>query len=183
VFVCRMDGGLVKGSGRAGAGIDFLSVAESANELFERIGGHPQAFGFSMKPENVEPFLERISLFMEGLDAEEPTLYIDMEIRKNDITRDFLTLIALAEPFGKGNEEPLLLLRGICIDSFSRFGKGNSHGRFTVDKDKNITAIGWSMADEIERFCNKAIPADIVFSITEERFCGIRLIIKDIDKN
>jgi len=182
-FVCPQNGGLVKGSGRAGSNVDFLSAAESAAELFERIGGHPQAFGFSIKPENVEPFLEKISLFMEGLNAEESELYIDMEIQKNDITRDFLTLISLAEPFGKANEEPLLLLRGIHIDLFSRFGKGNSHGKFTVDKNRNITAVGWHMADEIEELCNTAISADIVFTITEERFGGIRLIIKDIDKN
>ena len=183
VFVYPQNEGLIKGSGRAGDGIDFLSAAESANELLEKIGGHPQAFGFSIKPENVELFLERISLYMEGLDAEESALYIDMEIQKNDITRDFLAFLTLAEPFGKGNEEPLLLLRSVHIDSFSRFGKDNSHGKFIVDKERNITAVGWSMADEIEKLYNAALPADIVFSITEEPFWGTRLIIKDIDKN
>ena len=119
---------------------------------------------------------------MEGLSADEPPLYIDMEVDKNDITRDFLALITLVEPFGKGNEEPLFLLRGIQIDSFNRFGKDNSHGRFTIDKDRNVTAIGWGMADEIERLCNNAIAADIIFNVTEDSW-GVRLIIKDIDEN
>ncbi|MCL1911906.1 MAG: single-stranded-DNA-specific exonuclease RecJ [Leptospirales bacterium] len=179
-FAYPQNGGLVKGSGRAEDNVDFLSAAESAGELFERIGGHPQAFGFTLKPENVEPFLEKISLFMEGLNTDEPALYIDMEIRKNDITSDFLTLIAFAGPFGKGNEEPLFLLRGVRLDSFARFGNDNSHAKFVIDRDRNISAVGWGMADAIEKLSKTGLPVDMVFNIADEGSWGIKLMIKDI---
>ncbi|MDR3238044.1 MAG: single-stranded-DNA-specific exonuclease RecJ, partial [Spirochaetia bacterium] len=130
VLVSQPEEGIVKGSGRAGAGFEFLSVVKPMTELFERMGGHQQAFGFSIKQENVEVLLERVSKAMDLLDTAEPVVNIDMEIQKEDITKNFLTLMRLAEPFGRENEEPLLLMKNVPLDSFSRFGKNNLHGKF-----------------------------------------------------
>jgi single-stranded DNA-specific DHH superfamily exonuclease len=72
-----------------------------------------------------------------------------MQIELKEISPGLLKLFSGMEPFGKGNEEPVFLLRKAIADEFIRFGQDKSHGKFVFDRGR-LTAIGWGLADKLE---------------------------------
>ncbi len=109
VLVYPARDGIIKGSGRAPASVDFFSATAPAASFFDRIGGHAQAFGFSIREELADAMLERLSLGIQSIEAREPLMDIDMQIELKDISPGLLKLFSGMEPFGKGNEEPVFL--------------------------------------------------------------------------
>jgi single-stranded-DNA-specific exonuclease len=176
--------GIIKGSGRAPASVDFFSATASAASFFDRIGGHAQAFGFSIREEVADAMLEKLSVEIQSMEAKEPQLDVDMEIALENISSGLLKLFRRMEPFGKGNEEPVFLLKKAIADEFIRFGQDKSHGKFVFDRGR-LTAIGWGMADVMEEFFRKNGPVDIVFTLEENSFRGassVRMLIRDFDQ-
>ena len=174
---------LIKGSGRGPSSVDFLSIVEPFASFFERIGGHAQAFGFSIREDRIDEVLQKISEQIDSAGESGHILEIDLELGLEEVNRNLLNSLQKIEPFGKGNEEPLILTRNVVIDSFYRFGRDNTHGRYSVNGEK-LTAIGWGMADVMEAVFQKGRPVDFVYSLEENIFRGmssIRMMIKDMD--
>ena len=175
--------GIIKGSGRAPKGFDFFSYIETTIDMLERAGGHAQAFGFTISQENVSAFINKLSELLENVHDEEPVINIDIEIQSTDVTLDFFKLLNQIEPFGKENDEPLFLMKDVKLNSFKRFGKENDHGKYIIDPELKLSAIGWNMADEMENLYRSGKHFDIVFSLEEDTYMGrssIRLMLKDM---
>lgn len=184
VLIGQAGDSILKGSGRAPQGFDFFSLIAPVMNMLERAGGHAQAFGFSIAQENVNGFFDKISELFEAFKSSgEPVLNIDIELQSADVTADFFKLLSRIEPFGKENEEPLFLMRDVELDSFSRFGKQNNHGRFILNTNRRLPVIGWNMASEMESMYNSRGSADLVFTLEEDAYMGkknIRLMLVDM---
>lgn len=184
VLMHPKQGGLLKGSGRAPYGVNFFSAIEQLTDLFDKLGGHAQAFGFSVSLENVPLMHKRLPAAMENNMSSLPVLNIGMEIAPDEINEELVDLLSAGEPFGKDNEEPLLLLRNIRPDSFLRIGKMKNHGKFIMDGGR-FEAIGWGMADTMDALHKSGSLLDIVFTIEKNDYKGgssVSLFIKDIDE-
>lgn len=176
---------IVKGSGRVKGSFDFLSCVEPISHMFERIGGHAQAFGFSVGVEKLEEVREGILKMIDGrVDPEDKQeLNIDVEIPVDVISDIFFKEISRFEPFGKMNEEIVFLSRDVAIRDFSRFGSGKNHGKYLLNGNYSVEAIGWNIADKMEDMLSKD-KVDLVYRLDSNEFNGItslRMIILDID--
>ncbi len=129
-FVLSFNNNIGIGSGRSIDNIDIGTIVLELknNNLIEEGGGHKMAVGLKIRKnqlEKIKKFLEdKFTLFDESLFKKE--VYFDAVLSINQINNDFLKMLDLVEPFGKGNEEPLFLIKDIIID------------KIKIIKDKHI---------------------------------------------
>lgn len=174
--------GIVKCSARSSSNFDFFSYTSSITHLFERIGGHAQAFGFTAKSFNINSIIEKLNYEIGKDSIPEKKISIDLEIKINEINPVYIKKLALLEPYGKSNEEPLFISRCVKIISFFPFGLKNNHGRFVIEE--NLQAIGWNMYDKMEFYFNKGDTLDLVYKLENNVFHGRtypRIILVDLD--
>jgi single-stranded-DNA-specific exonuclease len=176
------ENGLVKGSGRSYGGFDFFKHTSGAAHLFERVGGHAQAFGFTAKENNVIEIIDIINNSLKEAYITENSVSIDLQLEIDDVNTAFINILHLLEPFGKCNEEPLFLIKDLSLDGFSSFGNQGTHGKYILAG--NIQAIGWNMFEKMNQFYSQKKNIDLLFKLENNEYMGKtypRIIIVDID--
>jgi len=128
--------GVGKGSARSIPGFDLYAGLAACSDLLLGFGGHRYAAGFSINEENIPRLRERLGgLVMDALGAAGfvRTISIDGPVALSDLTQDFMHEMERLAPFGLGNPEPRLGVRGLTVLS-SRI-VGNKHLKFRVKQD------------------------------------------------
>lgn len=174
--------GNVKGSGRSYGKFNFLQHVEPYSALFERLGGHSQAFGFTIKKSNIETAIEKIAGSIGNGHAADEVLRIDMILNTDLINAVFIDRLSLLEPFGKDNDEPVFLSRNVSILSCQVFGSDSAHGKYIIPG--GIQAIGWNMAEIMMDYYRSGGTLDIVYKLGNNIYLNRtypRMMIIDID--
>ena len=172
----------VKGSGRSYNDFNFFRFVEPLSDLFERIGGHAQAFGFTAEKSKMEEIIKAIDSAV--IYENDNILYVDSRIDIKDINMSLVNELSKLEPFGKNNEEPVFIATGVIIDSFTKFGNSENHGRYVLKN--GMHCIGWNLAEKMELHYRKGESVDIVFNIEKNTFMNRtfpRIKIIDLDFN
>ncbi len=183
VVISLKDPDLAKGSARVHGAFNFFSCLEPHAHLFEKFGGHAQAFGFTAarnKLEEIHKVMKESVGYAFSVTSE---LQIDSELAIDEITVKFVKELSVLHPFGQMNEEPVFLSRNIRVDEFLRFGSDKQHGKYCIGNGSRIEAIMWNGADEMEQRAAKG-QVDIVYRLENNEFNGKvrpRLILLDID--
>lgn len=134
-----------KGSGRS---IEGLSVLEALIEVEKELGnyiygGHEQAAGLTLLPEQIEPFRK---LFREACKKQalkvgeeelfEPKEYFDLELQFEEINTNFLLELNSFEPFGMGNPQPIFYAKNVQIKEMLAT-KNDNCKRFNFSQNNN----------------------------------------------
>lgn len=116
VLLLASDGMISRGSGRGPAGVDLLEILREASGPLQRFGGHRSAVGLTLKSADFPRFQEAMRCAFRSLpsppERKDPVVEIDARASLGEIDRLFLDCIDRFEPFGSGNREPVLALRG-----------------------------------------------------------------------
>ena len=119
--------GLIKGSARSTSLIDIKDGLDYCADLLEGYGGHAQAAGLSLKPENLIAFKKRLNEYvrkeMEGKE-ETKTVLIDASLEPSQINGDTVDLINKLRPYGQDFPKPIFGYRTKVME-FDRNIKGN----------------------------------------------------------
>jgi single-stranded-DNA-specific exonuclease len=144
------DGYGAKGSGRSIDGINLVEVLHGCSEHLERWGGHPMAVGLSVRQECVvglrQAFSAAIGALTDGV-MPEKVLPIDRWIDRDELSNDLLQELEQLAPYGQGNPEPVLALRGAVLQQINAFGNG--HVRALLPARANgsaLSVISWNSA-------------------------------------
>lgn len=100
-----------KGSLRSIPEFPLLEVLKESSDILLNFGGHDFAAGLSIKVEHIEEFKRRfLKAANEKLKDSDVVnkLYLDSEISFSDLTFDFMESMRLLEPYGNGNQPPIL---------------------------------------------------------------------------
>lgn len=114
VFILVKNNDEYKGTCRSVEGINIYELLSKQSDLFKEFGGHNQAAGFTILPQYIEQFKERIYAELENVDIDTfiPSLKYDMELDESDVTSDFAAALDMLEPTGNnGNPKPLFMTR------------------------------------------------------------------------
>jgi len=119
--------GLARGSGRSVGGYDLVEGLRAicSDGLTERLGGHAFACGLTIRTERIAELQQRWAAHVAAnLSAESRRVrrYVDLELTLADATTDWLEDQDALEPFGKGFELPLLLLRDVEVQNLRAIG-------------------------------------------------------------
>lgn len=175
------DSGLLKGSGRSPGGFNFFSYVEPYSDFFAKLGGHAQAFGFTIEKDNLLPVIEKISSSIGKNLIIDCSLKADCSIKIEEITNSLLDRLDLIEPYGKNNEEPLFYASRTSVLSFNAFGKDNRHGKYLLNN--GLYAIGWDKSSLMADAFKEKRNIDLIFRLERNSYLNKtspRLIIVDV---
>jgi single-stranded-DNA-specific exonuclease len=144
--------GLAVGSGRSIPGFALHEALKACGDLLVGHGGHAQAAGFKLRPEDLPAFRQRFCAcvsqsYPAGVPA--PELVLDAEAPLAALTLGLLDDLDRLEPYGADNRRPLFLAGGLRVQGEPRkVGQGERHLSFRVSQGPiTLKAIGWGMAD------------------------------------
>lgn len=155
---------------RAPEWCDIMVLLDDSKELFIRYGGHKQAAGFSVSPENFEKLQEKITqkfLSIFGENIPNKTLKVESSFPLADANISFLETMDTFRPFGIGNPKPLWLLENITIFDKKFLGEEQKHIKIFAKENPNVPILMWNVGN-----------AEKLFQIGEE----VSLVV-DFDKN
>jgi len=187
-IVLTKSNGHITGSARSVKGFDVYEAIESCSYLLEHFGGHKYAAGLSLKPENLELFIDHFEKSVSETIKEEmltPEIEIDSVINIKEITADFYNILKQFAPFGPGNMSPVFQTNCVFDNGYARI-VGKNHLKLTVaDPEtcmKPFPAIAFNQGDYLEKVL-KQLPLSICYHIEENEWNGnisLQLNIKDI---
>jgi single-stranded-DNA-specific exonuclease len=117
LIVGFQEDGSGKGSGRSIEGLSLVEALGRCARHLDRFGGHEMAAGLTLQENRFEDFRQAFEeAARELLDAEmlTPSVRLDAELDLEDIDFHALEEQSQLEPYGMGNRQPLLLVRGIA---------------------------------------------------------------------
>ncbi len=130
----NIENGVAKGSGRSMGDFSLIEALSESEELLDRFGGHHYAAGLSLQADRIDELRARLSKYGADRDVNgaigQPHV-IDAHIDNDDVSTELARDIALLEPFGNGNEEPLFLVGG-RLDKVKPVGAKGEHLKFQL---------------------------------------------------
>ena len=152
-------------------------------EQVNPLGGHPVAVGLGLKESERESF---IAEFIEAVQncttstPEESSLSVDAFIDPDVLKYGLLDEINSLGPFGQGNEEPLLGIKEIVLDSPPRPIGNGEHFQFSIrNRSGYIRGVAWRMGDRKPPVGQKI---DLLFKLRKNFWNGrssLQLVLED----
>jgi len=130
----NIENGVAKGSGRSMGDFSLIEALSENQDLLDRFGGHHYAAGLSLQAEKIDELRTRLSRYGADRKVDGATgqpHVIDAHIDNDDVSIELARDIALLEPFGNGNEEPLFLVGG-RLDKVKPVGAKGEHLKFLL---------------------------------------------------
>lgn len=125
-----------KGSGRCPAGFDLISLLTKSNKKLIKYGGHKEAVGLSIQPDDIgyfsKQFDELASDSNKNTQLSLTRPLADIEIESWMATRGLYDLLKTFAPFGTQNPRPNFLIRGISLKS--PIYKSNNLNKWRLNK-------------------------------------------------
>jgi len=110
--------GAMKGSGRSVPVFNLYEALYAQRDLFTRFGGHAMAAGLTIPAENIPKLREALNRECQLTEEDfRPVLNIDRELDATEVTLALSDELTRLTPFGKDNNEPLFLTRGLLAEN------------------------------------------------------------------
>ena len=110
-LVIAIENGIGKGSLRSIPEFPLLPALKESSDILMNFGGHDFAAGLTIRENHIEEFKRR---FIAAADRQlnnsdvMTKLFLDAEVKFDDLSFDFIESMRLLEPFGNGNPPPIL---------------------------------------------------------------------------
>ena len=137
----EVENDILKGSGRSFGDFSLAAALDYAKDAIISGGGHAGAAGVKIYRKDLYAFREKINEYYQSLHLTDQEKHFrthaELEISDfKDLTLELLEDLKQLEPFGAGNEEPILGIKNAQIVDIKRMGDKGQHLRLDV-KDKN----------------------------------------------
>lgn len=139
-----------RGSARSFGGVNLYDALASCGSLLTRFGGHAAAAGVTMDGKHLGAlrmqFAQAVALQDKSGVAH---TFCDAELFAEDIDEYLALELKTLAPFGKGNEEPLLMSRNVEVKDSRRVGDG-SHLKLTLrdSRGRELSAIAFGLGEK-----------------------------------
>ena len=176
-----VDNHVGKGSLRSIPEFPLLSVLKDCSDLLINYGGHDFAAGLTLKEENIPEFRRR---FIEAANSKlqdqdvMTKLYLDSDVRFEDLTFDFMESVKLLEPFGNENPQPILFTQAKQAWPPKVVG---SNLKLFLEQERMLEGIAFGKAHQSPFLRKKNLLLEVAFipQITTFQGPSIQLLIRD----
>lgn len=175
---------LGKGSLRSIYEFPLLNLLKDSSDILLNFGGHDFAAGLTLKVENIEEFKKRfIKAANEKLNDRDvmPKLYLDAEVKFDELTFDLMESIKLLEPFGNENPPPILYTE--AKQTWPPKVVGKAHVKLYLEQsDRMLEGMAFNRASQISKFRKKNSSLKVAFTPQINTYQGpsIQLLIREI---
>jgi len=159
-FVLTEINGELKGSGRSFGDFSLVESLGACADVISSGGGHAAACGLKLEKDKLESFREKVNEYYESLNLKNQERFLDKreDLTVNaleDISLEFLEEISLLEPFGRGNEEPILKLEDMRLVDARRMGAHDEHIslRLQGKTDEQLKTVAFYAPEEWLKSC------------------------------
>lgn len=149
--------GFLKGSGRSISEYNLHEGLKSVSDILLGFGGHKQAAGLSLEPENLAVLRERFNQHIIdklGPEPLTPTLKLDHELGFDNINHTLLKELELLQPFGMGNPEPVFATKPVTVADLQLFGREREHVKLVLQDNSTgakLPGKAWRMGASLTR--------------------------------
>ncbi len=183
-FTRDADGNYV-GSGRSIESFNITEALTKFNKMFLNYGGHKKAAGVTVAAEYFTEFIREFTGFANTVISDNdltPDLTIDSVIAADQLNKSTVELIEAMGPFGEGNPDPVLMLRGAWLKDVILMSNG-LHLKLLFELSGNVFEAVWWRQGEQSRFVRLGADYDIAFKPGINTWNGrekLQLVIEDI---
>lgn len=128
-----------KGSARSYGDFSAADAIRAADDIITKGGGHKLAAGVTLPTANIAAFRKRVNDFYLSQKLTNQTALLlpkaDTDALLEEVTEELVSLIALLEPFGSGNPQPILRTERLKVYGVSRMGDAGQHVKLTLTDD------------------------------------------------
>ncbi|CAG0938258.1 Single-stranded-DNA-specific exonuclease RecJ [Candidatus Brocadiaceae bacterium] len=176
------------GSARSIPSFHILEALERCKNKLLSVGGHAQAAGLKIHPDNIDEFREMLnSATSQRLCKTDliPVLNIDAEVPLSVLSKAVVTELARLSPHGEGNPLPLFAATHLKIAGQPRrIGSKGQHLSFYVKQgDVAIRAVAFSMGEHIDRLRQNGRTCSLAFAVKINNWMDnehLELEVKDV---
>ncbi|MEI6823275.1 MAG: single-stranded-DNA-specific exonuclease RecJ [Bacteroidota bacterium] len=187
-IVLTLSNGFITGSARSVKDFDVYDAIEACSDLLEHFGGHKYAAGLSMKPENLNLFIDRFEEVVSSTIKDKmlvPEIEIDDSLILTDINPKFYKVLKQFAPFGPDNLAPIFYTENVRDSGYSRI-VGSNHLKLSIFHP-DISSLPYSgiafQQGEYYPLISKGMAFSICYHIEENDWNGkisLQLSVKDI---
>lgn len=168
--VLTRSNGHVAGSARSVLGYDLYEALCGCSDLLLQFGGHKYAAGLTMKPENVDAFVEKFEeVVSASITAEQliQQIEIDAELDLKDIDGKFFRVLNQFAPFGPGNMSPVFLSKNVYVNGTPGL-VGSNHIKMSISQPGSawFDCIAFNHGECLHQI-RPGVPFDVCYSIEE----------------
>ena len=175
-----------KASARSISGFNLIESIRKVGDIFEELGGHPMAAGFTIRTDRIEDFFQGLDKIAKPLLTDEvltKSLKVDLELDFKLLTWDLQKKIAQFEPTGFGNPTPKFATRGVNVLESKTVGFEGRHLKLVFEySGKVFDAIAFGFGEMATKVLS-GTQVNIVYALEENEWNGnktLQLMIKDI---
>lgn len=139
-----LDGDQGKGSGRSVNGFNLFAALEHSAQYLEKFGGHALAAGLTISRENLPAFKQSICEYARETIREEdlmPVVDIDCMISPDHISLQSIRDLAILEPYGMGNRQPIFAIREFTVEEITPISSDKHLKMSLIKGGKRFTAM------------------------------------------
>ncbi|MFT4625956.1 MAG: single-stranded-DNA-specific exonuclease [Myxococcota bacterium] len=182
--VVSIQGDRAVGSVRSVPSVHAVRALDAGKDLLLKYGGHPAAAGFTVPTEHLDTLRTRLAEFVaEHAGSEElrPVRESDTHLDPAELDGRLFYELSRLGPFGQGNPQPQLVVRGVRARRVSAIGRDSVGLRFTIPTpDAPMDAIWWQHADKAETLADSEV--DLFGHLEENTWknrTSIRFVVDD----
>ena len=180
-LLLSVNGEFAKGSGRSLPGFSLFEAVHNSRALMVKYGGHELAAGFTLASADVERFREEINAYAAQGDMPFPVQTLDARLNPALLAPELADEIALLEPFGQGNPQPVFVLRQLALRAATPVA-GGKHLRLTLEREGALLSAMAFHTRREEFPCAAGDVVDIAVTLEAGDYMGNReltLILKN----
>jgi single-stranded-DNA-specific exonuclease len=171
--------GTGKGSARSIEGFHLLDAITACSSALTRFGGHRAAAGLSIEPGRIPAFARDFEAIAHARLTEadlEPRLRIDALVSAGELDEAACEALGKLAPFGMGNAEPVLALRGQrahprVLDN--KLAGEPGHLKLSLEGAPALDVIGFRQAPLAALTEG---PVDLAFKVGVDEYRGVRRV-------
>lgn len=152
VLLGESEQGVYTGSARSIPNLNIYDALNSQAGLFDKFGGHAGAAGLTIREEQLPKLRNRLNEYLKEhytQDVFRPQKTYDLELEPAEASAALIHEFDRLRPFGCGNEQIELLIRGAQLKDCKSIGE-DKHAKFRIEKHRhslNAVAFGTRSVD------------------------------------
>ena len=166
---------ICRGSARSISGYSIVDALAECTDIFTKYGGHAMAAGFTLLPDRLAELESRLrDIGLRDLTDEmiAPKLSYDAELPLAEHSFELLDQVAMLEPFGHGNAEPVWATGNLRVIQARTMSEGR-HLKLRVRDDAGYSGevVAWNYGERVQEFGSGA-RVDIAYTLEINEWQG-----------
>ncbi|HQU30275.1 MAG: single-stranded-DNA-specific exonuclease RecJ [Planctomycetia bacterium] len=176
------------GSARSIPSFHILEALESCRNTLLSVGGHAQAAGLKIHPDNIDEFRNMLNMATSQRLCKTDLvriLNIDAEITLSMVSKAVVAELGRLSPHGEGNPIPLFAVTNVkIVGQPRRIGSKGQHLSFYVKQGEvAVRAVAFGMGEQIDRLKQNGRTCSLAFAVKINTWMDgeqLELEVKDI---